>query len=216
MAATSGSLVPPTWVSWGCSQKRVQATGSTPQASNVSVTDGTRLTTRGVTLRCYPIPTAVAEGGRWGVPSRIGGNWKVAAVVPRVMVVIGGSSRVSLASSIVISQRQCGTRSAGIAGRTMDMGDVRLRVHGLGGGIEGGVLDRVAHAGDGPLAPGLDVHERPAGRELEEPVVLVDDLVPHVHVVLREPGIELQHLEDRLDAVALDAHDLAETVAVDG
>ena len=44
--ATSGSLVPPTCGRSGCSQNRVQATGSTPQASSVSVTDGTRLTTR--------------------------------------------------------------------------------------------------------------------------------------------------------------------------
>ena len=49
MAETSGSLVPPTWWRWGCSQNRVHATGSTPHASSVSVTDGTRLTTRGVT-----------------------------------------------------------------------------------------------------------------------------------------------------------------------
>ena len=46
MAATSGSLVPPTCGRSGCSQNRVHATGVTPQASSVSVTDGTRLTTR--------------------------------------------------------------------------------------------------------------------------------------------------------------------------
>ena len=45
MAATSGSLVPPTCGRSGCSQNRVHATGVTPQASSVSVTDGTRLTT---------------------------------------------------------------------------------------------------------------------------------------------------------------------------
>ena len=55
MASTSGSLVPPTCGRSGCSQKRVQATGVTPQASSVSVTDGTRLTTRagaGAPLTC--------------------------------------------------------------------------------------------------------------------------------------------------------------------
>src|SRR5262249_44384617 len=46
MAATSGSLVPPTVGKPGCSQNRVTATGRTPQASSVSVTEGTRLTTR--------------------------------------------------------------------------------------------------------------------------------------------------------------------------
>ena len=47
MAAMSGSLVPPTCVKSGCSQKRVQATGVTPHASSVSVTEGTSETTRG-------------------------------------------------------------------------------------------------------------------------------------------------------------------------
>ena len=46
MAATSGFLVPPTWSSAGCSQNRVTAIGMTPQLSSVSVTDGTKLTTR--------------------------------------------------------------------------------------------------------------------------------------------------------------------------
>ena len=45
MAATSGFFVPPTVGTPGASQKRVTATGVTPQASRVSVTDGTRLTT---------------------------------------------------------------------------------------------------------------------------------------------------------------------------
>jgi hypothetical protein len=40
-------LVPPTAGRSGCSQNRVHATGSTPQARRVSVADGTRLTTRG-------------------------------------------------------------------------------------------------------------------------------------------------------------------------
>src|SRR5580704_4774577 len=47
MAATSGSLVPPTALSSGCSQNLVTPTGRMDQASKVSVTEGTRLTTRG-------------------------------------------------------------------------------------------------------------------------------------------------------------------------
>ena len=43
------AFVPPTAVSSGCSQNLVTATGTTSQASNVSVTDGTRLTTRTAT-----------------------------------------------------------------------------------------------------------------------------------------------------------------------
>ena len=46
IAAMSGFFVPPTSLIAGCSQNRVQATTSTPSASNVSVDDGTRLTTR--------------------------------------------------------------------------------------------------------------------------------------------------------------------------
>ena len=46
-----GSFVPPTWRRCGCSQNRVHATTSTPQASSVSVADGTRLTTRTPALR---------------------------------------------------------------------------------------------------------------------------------------------------------------------
>ena len=46
MASMSGSFVPPTARSSGCSQKRVTATGVTPHARRVSVADGTRLTTR--------------------------------------------------------------------------------------------------------------------------------------------------------------------------
>src|SRR3546814_20900251 len=73
-----------------------------------------------------------------------------------------------------------------------------------------------SHAGDGPLAPRLDVEERPAGAQLEVAVVVVDDLVAHVHVVLREARFELEDLEDGLHPVAVDGHDLADPVAVDG
>jgi hypothetical protein len=41
MASMSGFFVPPTWVNDGCSQNRVHATGSIPQASSVSVIEGT-------------------------------------------------------------------------------------------------------------------------------------------------------------------------------
>jgi hypothetical protein len=46
-------------------------------------------------------------------------------------------------------------------------------------------------------------------------VVLVDHLVLDVHVMLGEAGIELQLLEDRRDAVALDVHDLANALGID-
>ena len=46
MADTSGFFVPPTAGRPGAVQKRVTPTGVTPQASSVSVIEGTRLTTR--------------------------------------------------------------------------------------------------------------------------------------------------------------------------
>ena len=58
ISSMSGSFVPPTWVSEGCSQNRVQAIGSIPQASRVSVTEGTSDTTSMASVRCWldPMP----------------------------------------------------------------------------------------------------------------------------------------------------------------
>ena len=55
-------------------------------------------------------PTAAQRprvgSGMWGVPSRMGGKSKVAAVVILVMVVISASGSVSFSSSMVSSHRQ--------------------------------------------------------------------------------------------------------------
>ena len=59
------------------------------------------------------------------------GKAKVAAVVIRVILVMSFSGSVSVSSSITISQRQCGTRSPGNAGRPVHVADVRLGVHRL-------------------------------------------------------------------------------------
>ena len=52
IAATSGFLVPPTVGMPSNSQNRVQATGTIPSATSVSLADGTSETTRGVALTC--------------------------------------------------------------------------------------------------------------------------------------------------------------------
>ncbi len=104
---------------------------------------------------------------------------------------------------------------AGNAGRAVHVADVRLGVDRLRRHVERAVLNVVAHVGDHGVAEGLGVHERAAVGQLEVAVRLVDQLVVHVHVVVREAGVELEHLEDGRDAVPLDVHDLAQPVAVD-
>ena len=97
----------------------------------------------------------------------------------------------------------------------MNVPDVSLGVDGLGGDIEGAVLDVMTHAGHHLVAERLDVHQRAAIGELEETVSLVHHLVTDVEVVMGKAGVELEYLEDGFDIVAFDAHDLAKTVAVD-
>ena len=98
----------------------------------------------------------------------------------------------------------------------MDVAHVRLRVDGLGGHVEGPVLDVVAHAGDHPVAVGFGVHQGTAVGQLEEAVAIVDDLVADVEIVMGEPRVELEDLEDGVDAVTLDPHDAPQPRPVDG
>src|SRR5205814_8475922 len=69
-----------------------------------------------------------------------------------------------------------GLTVGGDSRRPVDMADARLRVHGLGGYVDGPVLDGVAPTGDGPVAVGLDVEQRTARAQLEEALSFVDDL----------------------------------------
>src|SRR5664280_1069609 len=54
--------------------------------------------------------------GMCGVPSRMGGNSKEAAVVIRVILVMSASGSVSLSSSMISSHRQWGDRPLGTLG----------------------------------------------------------------------------------------------------
>ena len=90
----------------------------------------------------------------------------------------------------------------GIARRAVDGKALRLGIHRLHGRVEGGVLDVMAHRDDARLAPRLDVGEGAAVVEPEVALLVVDHFVVHVHVLVREPGIHLQRLEDRRDVVA--------------
>jgi hypothetical protein len=92
------------------------------------------------------------------------------------------------------------------ARRPVDGPDARPRVRGEGGGVEGWVLDVVAHADDAALAVRFDVHERAAVVQPELAVVLVDDLVGDAHVLVHEADVELERLHDRSHVVAFDAH----------
>ncbi len=100
-------------------------------------------------------------------------------------------------------------------GRPVDVADVRLGVDRLRRHVERAVLDVVAHVGDHGVAEWLGVHQRAAVGQLEVAVRLVDQFVVHVHVMVREAGVELEHLEDGRDAIPLDVHDLTQPVAVD-
>ena len=99
-------------------------------------------------------------------------------------------------------QRQCGWRSAGEPRRAVDGPHLGARVGGDGGGVEGGVLDVVAHRHHVVLAHRLDVHERAAVVEVELAVPRVVHGVAEVHELRRGADVELQALEDRDDVAA--------------
>ncbi len=150
-----------------------------------------------------------------GVPSFIGGNENVAAVViARDLgdVLLGEGLGPVLDHDLPAAVRN---PVAGDPRRAVHVADVRLGIDRLGRHVERPILDVVAHVRHHRVAEGLGVHQRAAVRQLEVPVLLVDELVVHVHVVVREAGVELEDLEDGRHAVALDAHDLAQAVAVD-
>ena len=86
----------------------------------------------------------------------------------------------------------------------MDRPHDRLGVGRNGGGIEGRILDVVAHPPHVLLAHRLDVHQRTAMRELELTVARVRHRVAEVHELRRRADVELQPLEDRDDVVALE------------
>ncbi len=100
-------------------------------------------------------------------------------------------------------QRAVRLTVGGRAGRPVDRADLRLAVGGDRGGVEGGVLDVVAHALDVVLAHRLDVDQRAAVVEVELAVPAVVHGVAEVHELRRCADVELQALEDGDDVDAL-------------
>ena len=92
--------------------------------------------------------------------------------------------------------------------RAMDRPHDRVRGRRRGGGVEGGVLDRVAHAPHPLVAHRLHVHERAAVAEFEHRVVLVGDGDLEVHVLGRRADVDLQVLHDGDDGLSAEAHRL--------
>ncbi len=103
----------------------------------------------------------------------------------------------------------------GRAGWAVDRAYLRSPVGGDGGGVEGGVLDVVAHAADVVLAHRLDIEQCTAVVEMELAVPPVVHVIPEVHELRRGADVELQALEDRDDVDALELEGLLHPLGVD-
>ena len=79
-----------------------------------------------------------------------------------------------------------------------------------------GIFDVVTHPDHTLLAERLGVEQRAAVVEPELAVLVVAHGVRHVHVLMHKTHVELQRLHDRGDVVALDAHECAHAVRIDG
>ena len=124
----------------------------------------------------------------------------------------GGGHRLRLAwtglrmgGSIVTVHAQCGDRSAGTRGGRCTGRTWARGFDAGGGGVEGGVLDVVAHGPHVVGAHRLHVHEGAAVVEPEPAVVVVGDGEPEVHELGRGADVDLEALEDGLHGVALEA-----------
>ncbi len=102
------------------------------------------------------------------------------------------------------------------AGRAVQRSHPGPRVRGARSGVEGRVLDVVAHRGDVVVTHRLDVHERTAVGEVELTVVLVVDRVAEVHEARRRADVDLHALEDRGDVVASESERPLHPPGVDG
>lgn len=98
-----------------------------------------------------------------------------------------------------------GVRSAGRLRWAVHRPNLGVRIGGQRCRVEGGVLDVVAHRHHEFLAHRLDIGQRATVIEPELAVIVVVDPEPEVHELRRRADIELQPLEDGLDAVAGEA-----------
>ena len=88
----------------------------------------------------------------------------------------------------------------------MDGAAAGARVGRDGAGVERRILDGVAHRAHRRLAVLLDLEERAAAHQPERAALVALEVVVHVHVLMREPDIELEALEDRAHAGAGETH----------
>ena len=98
---------------------------------------------------------------------------------------------------------QCGCWSDGVLGGRWIGRTCALAIGGQRGGVEGRVLDVVAHAADVVLAHRLDVEQRAAVIEVELAVPAVVHDVAEIHELRRGADVELQALEEGEDVDAL-------------
>ncbi len=93
--------------------------------------------------------------------------------------------------------------------------DTRPAVGRDGRGVEGRVLDVVAHRGDVVVTEWFDVEKCAAMIEDERPVIPVVDPEPEVHELWRCADVELKAFEHVLDAVTVDSERGPDPVCVD-
>ena len=117
--------------------------------------------------------------------------------------------------SIVAVQWQCGSRPTGWRGGRW-IGRMRARVGGDGGRVERRVFDVVAHRHHEVLAHRLDVEERAARLQPELAVAAVDQVVANIHVLVREPDVELEPLEDGVHVGTDEVEGALHALRVDG
>lgn len=103
----------------------------------------------------------------------------------------------------------------GHPGRAVDRPHLGTRVGGDGRGVEGRVLDVVAHRHHVVGAHRFDIHQRAAVVEPELAVVVIGDQEPEVHELRRSADIDLQPLEDGLDGVPFESQRLLHATGVD-
>ena len=102
------------------------------------------------------------------------------------------------------------------ARRAVDRSDLGSWIRGGGRGVEGGILDLVAHGEDIVITHGLDIHQGTAMVEPELAVIGVGHGEAEVEELWRRADVELDVLEDGLDRVALEAEGALHPLGVDG
>ncbi len=104
----------------------------------------------------------------------------------------------------------------GRARRAVERSDLGPRVRCARGGVEGRILDVVAHGHHEVLTHGLHVHQRAAVVEVELTVGGIVHRVSEVQELVRRTDVELHPLEDGGDIIALEAEQTLHPLGVHG